>query len=40
MAVVSGREIARRILDSAYPMPELARLVALKKKAGTTFRSS
>ncbi len=31
-AVVSGREIARRILDPAYPMPELARIVAFKKK--------
>lgn len=36
-AVVSGREIARRILDPAYPMPELARIVAFKKKQERLF---
>lgn len=37
-ALVSGREIARKILDSDYRMPELARLLRIKKREETTLR--
>lgn len=31
-ALTSGREVAKRILDPAYPMPELERILALKRR--------
>ncbi|MFH0851718.1 MAG: NAD(P)/FAD-dependent oxidoreductase [Candidatus Peregrinibacteria bacterium] len=31
-ALASGQEIARRLLDPAYPMPELERMLALKRR--------
>ena len=30
-ALTSGQEVAKRILDPAYPMPELERMLALKR---------
>lgn len=34
-ALASGQEVAKRILDPAYPMPELERIVALKHRRET-----
>jgi len=31
-ALMSGQEVAKRILDPAYPMPELERMLALKRR--------
>lgn len=31
-ALTSGREIARRILDPTYPMPDLTRMLAIKRR--------